>query len=328
MAAFVEMAIQLISLDFQSQPAALALEEASQELAGKLPALLVEAKRVAVTVAQGTHGRRRAGPGDTFWQYRSFEAGDSASLIDWRRSAGTSHLFVREREWEAAHTVWIWIDLSPSMYFRSHLSKASKAERAVVLGLALASLLSDSGERVGIPGLMEPKPAQNAASRMIGVLAASLPGLKSLPDAKTRLGRYSELVILGDFLEPAAEIAKVLGAIARQGVRGHMLQILDPAEESLPYDGRIEFFDEENGARYVAERAETLREDYRRRLAAHKTAVASLASGLGWTPFVHHTDRPAVEALLPLHMHLSGLEKAYRAKGALKAGDGLRGNLS
>jgi uncharacterized protein (DUF58 family) len=318
----------LISLDFQSPQAASALEQASQELVVKLPSLLVEARRVAVTVTQGTHGRRRAGPGDTFWQYRSFEAGDSASLIDWRRSAGTSHLFLREREWEAAHTVWIWIDLSPSMYFRSHLSKASKAERAVVLGLALASLLSESGERVGIPGLMEPKPAQNTASRMIGVLAASLPSLKSLPDANTRLARYSELVIFGDLLEPLDEIAKVFGGVARQGVRGHIVQILDPAEESLPYDGRVEFFDEENGARYIAERAETLREGYRQRLAAHKAAIASLTSGLGWTPFLHHTDRPAVEALLPLHMHLAGLEKAYRAKGALKAAGGLRGDLS
>jgi len=281
-----------------------------------------------MTVDQGTHGRRRAGPGDTFWQYRSFEAGDSATLIDWRRSAGTSHLFVREREWEAEHTVWIWVDLSPSMYFRSHLSQASKAERAVVLALALATLLSDSGERIGIPGLMEPAAAQNAASRMIGVLARSLPALKSLPNGNTRLARYSELVILGDFLEPADAIAKALGGIARQGVRGHMIQILDPAEESLPYNGRIEFLDEESGARYVAERAETLREGYRDRLAAHKAAIATLASGLGWTPFLHHTDRPAVEALLPLHMHLSGLEKAYRAKGALKAGGGARGNLA
>jgi uncharacterized protein (DUF58 family) len=319
--------LPLKSLDFQSRPAALALEEASQALAGKLPALLVEARRVAATVAQGTHGRRRPGPGDTFWQYRNFEAGDSASLIDWRRSAGTSHLFVREREWEAAHTVWIWIDLSPSMYFRSHLSRVSKAERAVVLGLALASLLSDSGERVGIPGLMEPA-AQNAPSRMIGVLAASLPGLKSWPDAKARFARYSELVIFGDFLEPAEAIAKVLGGIGRQGARGHLLQILDPAEESLPYDGRIEFVDEENSARYMAERAETLREGYRQRLAAHKGAIASLARGLGWASFLHHTDRPAVEALLPLHMHLAGLEKAYRARGALKAGSGLRGTLS
>ncbi len=309
-----------MSSDLKARTPTLALEEAAQELAGKLPALLVEARRVATTVAQGTHGRRRAGPGETFWQYRGFEQGDSASLIDWRRSAGSSHLFVREREWEAAHTVWIWIDLSPSMYFRSHLSTASKAERAIVLALALASLLSDAGERTGIPGLMEAKAGHNAASLMIETLARSLAGSgpKSLPDTRSRFGRYSELVIFSDFLESEDKLAAAFSGIARQGVRGHIVQVLDPAEESLPYHGRVEFFDEETQARYVAERAESLRESYQQRLAAHKGVIASHAAGVGWTPLLHHTNRPAVEALLPLHMHLSGLEKAYRAKGTLK----------
>ena len=186
-----------MSVDLKARTPTIALEEAAQDLAAKLPALLVEARRVASTVAQGTHGRRRPGPGETFWQYRSFEHGDSATLIDWRRSAGSSsHLFVREREWEAAHTVWIWLDLSPSMYFRSHLAAASKAERAIVLALALASLLSDAGERVGIPGLMQAKAGHNTAPVMIETLARSLTGpvLKSLPDVGNRLGRHSELV--------------------------------------------------------------------------------------------------------------------------------------
>ena len=296
----------------------LSIEEASQALAAKLPSLLVEARRVAATVAHGTHGRRRPGPGETFWQYRSFEAGDSATLIDWRRSAGSSHLFVREREWEAAHTVWIWIDLSPSMFFRSHLAPVPKAERAIVLALALASLLADAGERVGMPELLEPKAGRNTATLMIEALARSIPSHKGMPDPKCRLTRYSEIVILSDFLEPEAALSAISGSIARQGVRGHVLQILDPAEESLPYQGRVEFLDEENETRYVAERAELLRESYQEKLAAHKAALSTQALALGWTPFLHHTDRPSVEALLPLHMHLSGLEKAYRAKGMLK----------
>ena len=192
-----------MSVDLKARTPTIALEEAAQDLAAKLPALLVEARRVASTVAQGTHGRRRPGPGETFWQYRTFEHGDFATLIDWRRSGSSSnHLFVREREWEAAHTVWIWLDLSPSMYFRSHLAAASKAERAIVLALALASLLSDAGERVGLPGLMHAKAGHNTASVMIETLARALtgPALKSLPDVGNRLGRHSELVIFGDFL--------------------------------------------------------------------------------------------------------------------------------
>ncbi len=314
-------------LDLKARQPVLALEQASQALAGKLPALLIEARRVAATVAQGTHGRRRAGPGETFWQYRSFEAGDSATLIDWRRSAGSSHLFVREREWEAAHTVWIWIDLSPSMHFHSHLAAASKAERAVVLALALASLLSEAGERVGIPGVMEPKSRYNTATVMIETLARCLPDLKSLPDPKSRLSRHSEIVIFSDFLEPEAAIRETFSAISRQDVRGHILQILDPAEESLPYQGRVEFFDQEAGTRYIAERAESLREDYQQKLAAHKAAIATHAAELGWTPSVHHTSRPAVEALLPLHMRMSGLDKAYRAKGTLNGQRSFRDDL-
>jgi uncharacterized protein (DUF58 family) len=311
-----------MSFDLKTRTPTLALEEASQELAAKLPSLLVEARRVASTVAQGTHGRRRAGPGETFWQYRSFEVGDSSTLIDWRRSAGSTHLFVREREWEAAHTVWIWIDLSPSMYFRSPLSQVSKAERAIVLALALASLLSDAGERVGMPGFMEPRAGHTTVPKLLETLARNLSSLKSFPDAQSRLTRHSEIVIFSDFLEPLNAIAASFSAIAKQGVRGHILQILDPAEESLPYQGRVEFLDEEKGTRYVAERAESLREEYQHKLSAHKASIATHATGLGWTPFIHHTGRPAAEALLPLHMQLSGLEKAYRAKGMLKGGQG------
>jgi len=58
----------------------------SLELAGTLPALMVAADRVAATVIQGVHGRRRVGQGDAFWQYRPYREGDSASQIDWRKS--------------------------------------------------------------------------------------------------------------------------------------------------------------------------------------------------------------------------------------------------
>ncbi|HYH70868.1 MAG TPA: DUF58 domain-containing protein, partial [Methyloceanibacter sp.] len=117
-----------------------------------MPSLLVEAQRVAHTVTHGTHGRRRAGPGETFWQFRHFDQNDSHAGIDWRRSGSSDTLYVREREWEAAHTVWLWVDLSPSMQFRSRLAKILKESRAVVLGLALTELLARGGERVGVMG--------------------------------------------------------------------------------------------------------------------------------------------------------------------------------
>src|SRR3954447_329987 len=114
------------------------LRESGERLADRLPALMVEADRVATTVAQGVHGRRRTGTGETFWQFRLYQQGDDAADIDWRQSARSRHLFVREQEWEAGASVWIWCDLSPSMVFRSARALPSKRERALVLCLGLA----------------------------------------------------------------------------------------------------------------------------------------------------------------------------------------------
>lgn len=291
------------------------VEGDAQSLAARIPALLVEARRVAMTVAQGVHGRRRAGPGETFWQFRNFEAGDSSLLIDWRRSANASHhLYVREREWEAAHTVWLWPDISPSMMFRSHLATHSKAERAVVLTLAMSALLTQAGERTALAGVMPPTASRQAIQKLAATLTRSADHFSGLPGA-VRLPRHSELVICSDFLDDPSAVNETLGNIAMQGVRGHLIHLLDPAEESLPYSGRVRFLEMEGGGAYMAERAETLKAAYGERLQAHKHAIAQHARRLGWSYFVHHTDRPAAEILLAVHTYLSGLDKGYKAMG-------------
>ena len=89
----------------------------ARTLAESMPRLILEARRIAATVIHGLHGRKRAGPGENFWQYRRFLSGEPARRVDWRRSARDEHLYVREQEWEAAHTVWLWPDRSPSMVF-------------------------------------------------------------------------------------------------------------------------------------------------------------------------------------------------------------------
>lgn len=275
-----------------------------------MPGLLVQAQRVAHTVEHGTHGRRRAGPGETFWQFRHFDYNDSRSGIDWRRSASSDHLFVREREWEAAHTLWLWVDLSPSMRFRSFLSRTSKDSRAVVLALALAELLSRGGERVGVLG-GRPSTGRSASRRIAEFLLRESEKATSLPPA-ARLNRFSECLFFSDFLEPVDETTARLEEIAAQGVRGHLVQILDPAEEILPYEGRTEFAASEGRDRVIAGRAETLRERYRERLEAHRRDLAAAMRRLHWSFLLHHTDRPAEEIVLALHSRLAGLERDYR----------------
>ncbi|MCL4765747.1 MAG: DUF58 domain-containing protein [Hyphomicrobiaceae bacterium] len=270
--------------------------------------------RVSSTVAHGIHGRRRAGPGETFWQFRQFQSSDSATLIDWRRSASSDHLYVREREWEAAHTLWLWPDQSPSMAFRSELSAASKADRVLVLALASAELLVRGGERVALLGLSRPTASRKATTKLAEILAesAGLPVLtQSLPPAE-RLSRFSGVLLFSDFLDPLDAIGERLSYLAGNGVAGHMVQVMDPAEETLPYQGRTEFLGMEGSERWLADRAETLRPEYQARLKAHRAGLEDLAARLGWSFLVHHTDRPAAEPLLTLVMRLQDSGRDYR----------------
>ncbi|MEL6289211.1 MAG: DUF58 domain-containing protein [Pseudomonadota bacterium] len=283
-------------------------------LSAALPELLVDARRVAQTVIHGIHGRRRAGPGETFWQFRQFGDGDTRAQIDWRRSGASDHLFIREREWEAAQSAWLWLDLSASMGFRSRLSDTLKRDRALVLGLALGALLSRGGERVGLLGAMPPRSARN----MIEVLAQALlerarsgpfDGLPVTDGPK----RHHEVVLIGDFLSPPYETEQRLAALASTGVNGHLVQIVDPAEETLPYSGRVEFLPMADGERVMAERVDGLREAYQARFAAHRRALRTMANRFGWSFLVHHTDRPAGEALLTLSNRIAGSGGDYRS---------------
>lgn len=280
----------------------------ARSVAEALPDLLIEASHVANSVIAGWHGRRRAGPGESFWQFRPFNMGEPAKRIDWRRSARDDHLYVREREWEAAHTVWLWADLSGSMAFQSRLSSSSKRDRAIVLMLALADMLADSGERIGLTGVTRPFSDRKAAERLAGALA-HLGKPSALPDPHG-VQRFSDVVLFADLLDPIDQISDWLHHVAGTGARGHLVQVLDPIEETFPFDGRIEFLDPESGVKLTTGRAEKWREAYHHKLAAHRASIRDLARRAGWTYTVHHTDRSPAEPLLVLHSALSGSAEA------------------
>ncbi|GAA4176401.1 DUF58 domain-containing protein [Shinella granuli] len=284
----------------------------AQARAALIPDCMVEARRLANTVIAGWHGRRKRGIGENFWQFRPYVDGESLSRIDWRRSARDDHTYVRDREWEAAHTVWVWADLSPSMMYKSTFGAVSKESRALVLMLALAEILARSGERIGCPGIMEPIAARNAAERLAAALMHN-GATGGLPDTGMIRGN-SDIVLIGDFLDPVEDVMDRLAPLARRGLTGHVVEIADPAEEIFPYVGRTEFTDPESGQKLTAGRAETLKDDYARAYVARRETLADNLRHLGWSFVPHRTDRLASEALVAVHMYLSGMP-AMKAEG-------------
>jgi uncharacterized protein (DUF58 family) len=277
----------------------------AEALGGHLPPLLVAAERVAATVAQGVHGRRRVGQGDSFWQFRPFLTGDSASRIDWRVSARGNRAFVRETEWEAAQTVCLWRDGGASMRWKSAGASVEKAERAGLIVLALAALLLRGGERVRLIG--SPSRAVHGRAgldRIADELERMAPGEDGVPP-EAKLPRHARVVLVGDFLTPLAGIQAAIARLVAIPVSGTLLQILDPAEAILPYAGRVRFHGVTPGETTLIPRVENVRDAYTRRLAAQQHGIAAICAAAGWGCAIHRTDHPPEAALLALYTSLA-----------------------
>lgn len=281
------------------------LRARAEALGQSLPPLLAEAELLASTIMMGEHGRRRAGQGDEFWQYRPAHAGDSARLIDWRRSARSDTTFVREREWQAAQSVTLWVDPARSMNYTGDPSRAPKADRARLLALAVAVLLLRSGERVGLSGQgTPPRSGRGQLLRLARGLALDDSDYGT-PDA-TGIASHGRAVFLSDFMGDLAGIEAALGQASDRGARGVLMQVLDPSEEDFPFDGRTIFESMGGTLRHETLRAGDLRARYLARLEERKDRLALLARAVGWHYHCHHTGQGAQPALLWLFRALEG----------------------
>lgn len=266
------------------------LRAQSEALAGPLPALLAGAERLASAVQPGLHGRRRSGPGETFWQYRLARPEDGQRGVDWRRSGRGDQLYAQQREWQVAQVVQFWVDPSKRMDFGAPL----KSSRAAELALALAILAERGGERVGLAG---GDPARGGAVQLGRMAEGLVSGAAGLPDASA-FAAHGRAVLFSDFLGDLAPLKALVAGAAERGVRGALCQILTPDEASFPYRGRVIFEAMDGAQRHETLKADGQRAAYLTRLAKRQAALKTLASSCGWQMLVHRVDAPAADALI------------------------------
>lgn len=278
------------------------LRQGAEALAAPLPPLLAQAEHLAQAVILGEHGRRRAGLGDEFWQYRPATHADEARMIDWRRSAKSDQHFVREKEWQAAQSIQLWVDDAASMRFTGDENRPSKGERARTLALAIAILLIRGGERVGLFGeALRPARGEQQLMRLAEALSKPFEDTDyGTPDARGMLG-HSQAVFISDFFGDITPVETELLKAADRGVKGALLMVLDPQEEDFPFDGRTIFESMSGAVQHETMKAGELRARYLERLAKRKDRLQELARLTGWQASVHHTGDTALPALLWLN---------------------------
>lgn len=285
-----------------SGPHMLAVRHEAEKAAALFPAMLLEAERIAQSVSAGLHGRRRAGPGETFWQHRPYVFGDPVSTIDWRQSARASgRLYVRQNEWESSAAAYFWRDSSHSLDYASARDWPTKRRRADILLTALTILLSQAGERIGLLGDdRRPFQGRTAPERMLEALHIDAFDDRQVapPAASTPVG--ARIVMASDFFTAPEGVERAVAGLAASGAKGLLLQICDPAEEEFPFEGRVEFRDLESPDRLVFGETSSLAGAYKTKFAAHRGALETIANKNGWSFLAHRTDRSPQTALLAL----------------------------
>lgn len=281
------------------------LLDQAEELASALPELMVKADRLAATIHHGSHGRRRSGMGDDFWQYRPYQTGDVMGRIDWKQSAKSDHLYVKENEWQISQTVYLWFDRTASMNFTSDKDQEKKVDRARLLTVALARLLTDGGERVCLLGApMRPGSNQHSWEQIAKyALEPNKVRFEDLPQI-SYFPRQSNLVVLSDFLSPTDQVISVIRQLAPQINKGHFLQILDPVEETFPYEGRVLFKGLEGEASFLAPKSEDMKQAYQNKMALHRDSLQSYCKRHHWDFNITHTDQTARKSLTNLYYGL------------------------
>ncbi len=294
--------------------ATLARRHEAETLTRAFPPLLIAAERIANATVHGAHGRRRAGPGEDFWQYRRYSPGDAAQQIDWRKSARSDRVLIRENEWEATNTLWIWASRAPGMQYRSKLAGSSKHDRAVTLALAVAILAVKAGERVAAIGAPFAPGASDLSVNRMADWYAGAPGVTddTLPPP-AQLPRFSTCLLIGDFFSDLDAVAASFAALSAQGIFGHVVQVIDPAEEAFPFEGHTEFAEFAGERKLPVGKPQSLRAAYIERLEQHRAGLLDLTRRLGWSFMVHHTDQPAERCLMPLYGAISRDERVHRA---------------
>ena len=294
----------LSALPVGSRPSALRGDAETQ--AAMLPPLLARAEHLAGAVLLGDHGRRRSGLGDNFWQYRPAQPGDSRRMIDHRRSAMGDTEFVREREWQIAQSVMLWIDRGASMRFSSTPELPEKADRARLLGLATAILLVRGGERVGLTGTTLPPRRGNTQILRLAELFSTDEDADYAPPEHRAMIPSARALFISDFMGDISEVKLALTKAADRGVRGVLLHMLDPSEEEFPFKGRTIFESVGGTLSHETLKANDLRERYLERLASRKADLQDLCALTGWQYGQHHTNTSAQSALLWLYSALDG----------------------
>lgn len=255
-----------------------------------LSSIMFKAKYHADHIISGGHASRKSGAGENFWQFKEYSPTDRPQDIDWRQSAKTDHVYIRQKEWQKAQKNFFWCAGYKGMDYKSAHAQYSKRQAASVLLLSLAFAMVDADEQIGLYGQSSTGRSDNAVFNL-GENFLHNKNKCQLPDTQGFIPpKGSTLIAAGDLLSNLESIENSFHELKSAIHDALIIQILDPDEIELDFSGRIKFenFDHENSE--LINHIPSIREEYKARIEAHSEALKTLCIKNDWSYVLHRTD--------------------------------------
>lgn len=291
------------------------LRQRSEAAHDSLPDMILQAEKAVHHILTGHHAQKRAGTGEKFWQFREYDPSDRPQDIDWRQSAKTDRVYVRQKEWQTTQTAMIWAQNNENMTYASDQAIASKGDTAKILALAIGMMLSKTGELITS---LELSSQAGRSDHAIEKLGRALLDIETgdLPDIqKAAVKKNCSLILVSDFLAPIEEIEECFSSLAAQADNAVIIQVLDPTELTMPFEGRIVFEAPGTHDDYLIENVEAVRADYLDVLNRQIRNIKQLCHLHQWNWVLHSTDSPIRQTLTDIQLMLNLTAAAANSSG-------------
>jgi uncharacterized protein (DUF58 family) len=282
------------------------LRNKAEEMAADIPKIKSTAIKAAMSILQGNHGQLRAGTGEKFWQYREYDIYDRPEDIDWRQSAKNDNIYIRQKEWQTVQTNMFWVQNNVSMKYRSSKELPYKNVAATTIALAIAVLMTRDHEQAGP---LDGSFSCGRTSSIIDKLSESFlykqgEGISSV--SSYTVPKNSNIILCGDFLDPLEDIEKAISPLTEKASRIFIIQVMDPAELDLPYEGRVIFDNKKSMGRFHINNVQSIKAEYQENISNHLNELDNLCKKYGWLRTLYNTDNDMIDALLSTWVAISG----------------------
>lgn len=275
------------------------LFKASDQHASLLPKVLFDSEILSRNIIEGLHASRFSGKGEDFWQFKEYRQGDNVSFIDWRKSAASNKVLVKQRENETAKTIYFYFDKTKSMMFKSKKQLLSKFEAAILLTLTLSRILLKNRENVfHIKNNKNIIRCNNDLSSFTKSFLIQ-ENIIEYPN-KSLLTNNSICFIISDFFYDIKTVSNFLINLRQKNISGFLIQVLDPLEINFNVEENLLLNDLETNAKLRVDESKKYKTFYDKKFNDLQNNLKELCRRSNWSYLLYDTNKNIKPTLIEI----------------------------